>query len=166
MPNFYSPSGNLEVWTEKPDGYYTPEEWAEISPMQKPEAPTLDELKATRAADIRSIASIKALALEEGYSLGEVHSFEQQYQGARDVLAGNNNTVAAQFVISLAVKRSEVGGVEMAAEELAQMIINNYTVAKECIVLILGIQQGLETKIRNATTSEQVSSVTWPEDVA
>lgn len=32
MPTFYSPSGNAEVWEEKPEGYMTPEEWKEQHP--------------------------------------------------------------------------------------------------------------------------------------
>lgn len=28
MPIFISPKGNSEMWATKPEGYYTPEEWA------------------------------------------------------------------------------------------------------------------------------------------
>ena len=27
MPVFYSPTGNCEIWEQKPDGYITQEEW-------------------------------------------------------------------------------------------------------------------------------------------
>lgn len=49
MATFYSPDGNSEVWEEKPDGYYTPNEWAALHP---PPAPTFDELKAAKYAEI------------------------------------------------------------------------------------------------------------------
>lgn len=32
MPKYYSPSGNFEVWDEKPSGYYTEDEWAALHP--------------------------------------------------------------------------------------------------------------------------------------
>ena len=38
MPIFYSPTGNPEVWKEKPEGYYTEEEW------EKLHAPTDEEI--------------------------------------------------------------------------------------------------------------------------
>lgn len=40
---YYSPSGNLEVWDKKPDGYYTEEEWAELHPAPEPPEPTTEE---------------------------------------------------------------------------------------------------------------------------
>jgi hypothetical protein len=40
---YYSPSGNLEVWDTKPDGYYTEEEWAEMHPAPAPPEPTTEE---------------------------------------------------------------------------------------------------------------------------
>ena len=36
MGKYYSPSGNFEVWDEKPNGYYTEEEWAELHPAPPP----------------------------------------------------------------------------------------------------------------------------------
>ena len=51
MPNFYSPNGNYEIWQEKPDGYFTPDEWAELHP-----APvfviSLEELKNVKKIEI------------------------------------------------------------------------------------------------------------------
>ena len=32
MGKYYSPSGNYEVWDEKPQGYYTEDEWKELHP--------------------------------------------------------------------------------------------------------------------------------------
>lgn len=42
MAKFYSPTGNLEVWDEKPDGYYTVDEWEELHPIP-PYVPTKDD---------------------------------------------------------------------------------------------------------------------------
>ena len=32
MPTFFSPDGNLEVWEQKPDGYFTVTEWQALHP--------------------------------------------------------------------------------------------------------------------------------------
>lgn len=40
---YYSPSGNLEVWDTKPEGYFTEEEWAELHPAPEPPEPTKEE---------------------------------------------------------------------------------------------------------------------------
>ena len=40
---YYSPEGNIEVWAEKPEGYYTVEEWQELHPAPAPPEPTTDE---------------------------------------------------------------------------------------------------------------------------
>lgn len=54
MPSFFSPNGNIEVWTTKPDGYFTPEEWAANHPTPEPDT-TLEELRPlfTRAVQER-----------------------------------------------------------------------------------------------------------------
>lgn len=40
---YYSPEGNIEVWNEKPDGYYTPEEWEAMHPAPPPPEPATEE---------------------------------------------------------------------------------------------------------------------------
>lgn len=42
MPKYYSPEGNIEVWEQKPEGYYTVDEWEEMHPPT-PYVPTVDE---------------------------------------------------------------------------------------------------------------------------
>lgn len=43
MPKYYSPTGNFEVWEEKPDGYFTIEEWAELHAAPPAPEPTVEE---------------------------------------------------------------------------------------------------------------------------
>ncbi|SHI61550.1 hypothetical protein SAMN02745671_01158 [Anaerovibrio lipolyticus DSM 3074] len=43
MPKYYSPDGNIEVWEQKPEGYYTVEEWQELHPAPAPPEPSIDE---------------------------------------------------------------------------------------------------------------------------
>lgn len=59
MAKYYSPEGNFEVWDEKPEGYYTEEEWAELHPPV-PYVPTKEEKLA--ALDNQYAADKKALA--------------------------------------------------------------------------------------------------------
>lgn len=160
MGTFYSPTGNPEVWAQKPAGYYTPEEWLAAHPQPEPPEPDIDELKAAKIAEILAISAAKMAVIEEGYSDGEVKTFEQQYAGACDIKAGRD-TIAAQFVAALASKRSEVGGVEVTPKQLAERIIANYTAAKEYTAVILGVQQGLETRVHLAQTVEGVAAVVW-----
>lgn len=56
MGKYYSPTGNYEVWDEKPAGYYTEEEWAELHPVPEP---PLDEVKAAKIAELKGIRDAK-----------------------------------------------------------------------------------------------------------
>ena len=50
MAKYYSPEGNIEVWDEKPQGYYTVEEWQEMHPYIPP-VPTKEEQIANLTAE-------------------------------------------------------------------------------------------------------------------
>ena len=50
MATYYSPAGNPEVWDEKPEGYYTVEEWQEMHPPA-PYIPTKEEQLASLTAE-------------------------------------------------------------------------------------------------------------------
>lgn len=49
---YYSPSGNPEIWVEKPQGYFTVAEWAAAHPPPAPVPLTLDEAKLAKKAAI------------------------------------------------------------------------------------------------------------------
>lgn len=53
MAKYYSPNGNIEVWDEKPQGYYTVEEWEEMHPTPPPPPPTKEEQLASLTAEYR-----------------------------------------------------------------------------------------------------------------
>ena len=67
MGRYYSPEGNYEVWDEKPEGYYTLEEWKELHPDPPPPEPTREEKLAVLdyqyEADKKELASEYADAL-------------------------------------------------------------------------------------------------------
>jgi len=52
MPKYYSPNGNFEIWTEKPDGYFTAEEWLAAHPIEDA-APDLETERARVLAEIK-----------------------------------------------------------------------------------------------------------------
>jgi len=57
MSSFFSPSGNYEVWEEKPIGYFTSEEWDELHPPELAEAPeqaSLEEVKLAKRQEINA----------------------------------------------------------------------------------------------------------------
>lgn len=129
---------------------------------------TLEERKDITAHQIRMISERKIQAIQEGYTLGEINTFEQQYAGAVEILkTGVASDITkmskdAQFVIGLARGRSKVGSVVITPEELSQKIVNNYSTAKEYTVTVLSIQQGLETRIRMVTSVEDLGTIQWP----
>lgn len=57
MPVYYSPSGNPEIWDEKPVGYFTEEEWNNSIPK-----PSLEELKQNKINQIDKETSDSILA--------------------------------------------------------------------------------------------------------
>lgn len=75
MGKFYSPQGNFEVWDEKPDGYFTEEEWAEFHPPE-PYVPTKEEklaaLDSAYDADVAELTKYYTeAALEDDAELQE-----------------------------------------------------------------------------------------------
>lgn len=68
MAKYYSPAGNIEVWDEKPQGYFTVEEWEEMHPPT-PYVPTKDEkIEALDAEYTREKAT-----LCEQYTDAQIH---------------------------------------------------------------------------------------------
>lgn len=64
MPKYYSPDGNIEVWKEKPQGYYTVEEWQELHPAPAPPEPTIDE----QLAELDSNYNTQKASISEQYT--------------------------------------------------------------------------------------------------
>lgn len=56
MPVYISPTGNPEMWDEKPNGYFTEEEWDAL------DKPTLDELKRDKINQIDQETSLSILS--------------------------------------------------------------------------------------------------------
>ncbi len=99
--------------------------------------------------------------LEQGYTMGEVKTFEQQYSGAKAIVASNPVHEHALFVQDLLTVRI---GRTPTTEELiafANRIILNYDTAKAYTLNIIGTQQYLENLVKACTTAEEIEAVTW-----
>jgi len=72
MGKYYSSTGNIEVWKNKPQGYFTVEEWQEMHPAPLPPEPTKEEklaqLVAQYEADKAEILKYYADAMIHGDS--------------------------------------------------------------------------------------------------
>lgn len=54
MPNFYSPSGNLEVWDKKPIGYFEEGEW-QARQIEPKEPIKISDLKVAKLQELKDI---------------------------------------------------------------------------------------------------------------
>lgn len=68
MAKYYSPTGNIEVWDTKPDGYYTVEEWEEMHPYIPP-VPTKEE----KLAELDAEYTREKATLCEQYTDAQIH---------------------------------------------------------------------------------------------
>lgn len=147
---FKAPNNDTDIW----DG----EAWVE-HPI--PYVPTLDDLKEDKCIKIRAESDSRITMLEQGYTMGEVKTFEQQYSGAKAIIASTLDHEHALFVKDLLTARM---GRPPTHEELiafANRIILNYATAKAYTVNIIGTQQYLENLVKACTTAEEIEAVTW-----
>ena len=135
---------------------YTAEEYVPPTPP----APTLEEVKAQKTRDIQDRSNVLMQQISEGYTDGEIKTFEQQNLGALDILNGTYDSENAIFVISLLkvrIAKEEPTVAEI--EEFANKIRTNYTNASAYTSLVVGTQQHLELLVREATTIEEVEAI-------
>lgn len=143
---------------------YASEHPDEVMIEPAPPEPTLEELKELKCAAIRAESDRRITIIQEGYSQGEIKTFEQQHKGALDILSGDETTQEAQFVIALLNGRL---GKEPAAEEkaaFATQICTNYSNAAAATAVIVGEQQRLELEARSATTKEELQAIEWSDE--
>jgi len=135
---------------------YTAEEYVPPAPPE----PTLDQVKAEKAKAIQDRSNDLMRQISDGYSDGEIKTFEQQNLGALDILNGTFDTENAIFVIALLKVR--LNKAEPTAEEItafANKIRTNYTNASAYTSLVVGTQQHLELLVREAETKEAVEAI-------
>ena len=135
---------------------YTAEEYVPPAPPE----PTLEQLKAEKARAIQNRSNTLMEQISDGYTDGEIKTFEQQNLGALDILNGTYDSENAMFVISLLKNRlakADVTNEEITA--FATKIRTNYTNASAYTSLVVGTQQHLELLVREAETKEEVEAI-------
>ena len=135
---------------------YTAEEYVPPTPPE----PTLEQLKAEKVRAIQNRSNNLMEQISDGYTDGEIKTFEQQNLGALDILNNNLTTENAMFVIALLKNR--LAKAEVTNEEIiafATRIRTNYTNASAYTSLVIGIQQHLELLVREAETKEAVEAI-------
>lgn len=98
MGRYYSPTGNIEVWEDKPSDYFTVEEWQELHPAPLPPEPTKEEkmaqLLAQYEADKAEILKYYSDAMIHGDSdlmeelKDEMTELDEQYATDYEALKG------------------------------------------------------------------------------
>lgn len=96
---------------------------------------------------------------KQGYSGGEIDTWDIQRKGAADILAGNTSTTEAQFVATLAANRSAASGQTITAVYLAQRIQANVAAAQALNLAALGKQQGQYDLASAATTEAELDAI-------
>ena len=84
---YYSPSGNPEVWAEKPDGYFTVDEWQTAHPAPAPEQPSIEDmflcLRSLR--DMRLTGTDKYLLSDYPFSVAKLAEIKAYRAELRDL---------------------------------------------------------------------------------
>ena len=92
MAIFYSPNGNAEVLQTKPDGYFTPAEWAALHP---PPAPTLEEVREDKKSEMISAFNRRisgVIRTKDGYLMQFDTSDSLKMQGAISLMEATGQT--------------------------------------------------------------------------
>ena len=84
MAKYYSPEGNIEVWDEKPQGYYTVEEWQELHPIP-PYVPTKEEQIAELTAEYQQQKANLCEAFTTATMTGDTETAQSVAQDMTDL---------------------------------------------------------------------------------
>ncbi len=118
-----------------------------------------DVLKRRKKAAILAYYDGIMAQAKQGYSGGEIDTWDIQRKGAADILAGNTSTTEAQFVATLAANRSAASGQTITAVYLAQRIQANVAAAQALNLAALGKQQGQYDLASAATTEAELDAI-------
>lgn len=168
MPNnthtYYSPSGNPEIWEEKPEGYITQEEWdaARAAEEAAAEAERLAEYNKPENARIRKYAEINEgcqaalAALTATYPDRELLTFDKQ---EAEALAYLSDPSSATTPILTAIAQ----GRGIPVEELAQKIIAKADAFALASGALIGQRQWYEDALESLgpdATTAQIEDIT------
>ena len=154
MATFFSPNGNPEVWNEKPDGYFTPEEWRALHP---PPEPTLEELRENKMSEM-------------------LYSFGQRVSGAIRTKDGylmqfdTSDSLKMQGAISLMEATEHTEGYLTQADDTTEYHVPLETMKSVLVVMLAAYaqcharKQELRALINSAETKEDLDEIiiSWP----
>ena len=123
MPNYISPNGNSEIWKEKPEGYFTPEEWAEAhkDEIEQASREAAQAAAQTEAAQIitarlqRQTAQAETFSAVELSTLARAGLFDEwaageEYKAGRRLVHGGVVYEVIQAVASQAHQPPDAAG--------------------------------------------------------
>lgn len=154
MPTFVSPSGNPEVWAEKPPGYLEFEEWqAQLAAQAAAELeasyadiPMWEERK---KEEIKEGAEAALVGAAHKYPEREVITFSMQEMEARAFLA--DASASAPLITAIATER----GITVA--ELAAKIVENAEAYSQAAGKIIGKRQYFLDQLATAKAQAEES---------
>ena len=161
MPTFYSPSGNAEIWEEKPEHYIVEAEWLA---QRQAEADAAEQVRLNdpvlarneKYAEINNDCQAALSALTFTYPDRELLTFERQEREARALLAGDS---AADVTHITAIAQ----GRGIPVEELAQKIIAKADAFALASGWLIGMRQKYEDQLNalgEDATAEQIRAIT------
>ena len=143
------------AWTQTEPTDMSSEWDEEVQAWVVPFATQKERKKATVISYYDSIMAVT----KQGYSQGEIDTWQLQSEGANDILAGNTETEAAKFVTALAQARQAAGDTQMTPEYLAQRIKVNAAAAAALQVPVMGKQGAEWAAADRATTQEELDAI-------
>lgn len=95
MSTFVSPTGNFEIWQEKPKGYYTVQEWRELNPS--PPTPPLTIQEKIERIQLKYRPSLNGLisACSTAQMLGDIEDADSTKAEYADLLRQQGEEIAA-----------------------------------------------------------------------
>ena len=154
MTIFFSPTGNPEVWNEKPHGYYTPEEWAAAHPEPAPPPPTLDKARAAKLAEIMFGYQAAFAPIEAAYPSAEREGWAVQEAEAKALLASPqaNPAVIAPVLSTLVQVRAR----GESPADLAARVLQNAGQWRMIYAYLTGQQQRMYGEVCGLTDAGEI----------
>ena len=154
MATFYSPSGNPEAWASKPNGYFTPEEWAALHPEPKPTIEEVRENKLTELASSFNQRIFGFIITTDGYKMQFDTSDAIKMEGAIKLLEA---TGATEGYLTQA---DDTTVYNVPLDVMKTVLIEMMTAFAACHAR----KQELRAAIKTAETIEELDAIeiTWP----
>lgn len=154
MPTFYSPNGNPEIWENKPDGYFSVEEWETTHTTPVLSLAELRENKMTELLFSFNQRVSGSFKTTDGYSMQFDTSDSLKMQGAITLMEAIGSTVG--YITQ--ANDETVYNVPLAT--MKQVLVEMLNAYAQCHAR----KQELRTLINNAQTKEELDEIiiSWP----